>query len=407
MGMGEPFVLGLNYWPRRKAMNWWHDFDRGEVRAEFDLIAELGLTKVRIFLLWEDFQPAPDRVSSRTLDHLMTVAGAAADRGLGLDVTFFTGHMSGPNWAPGWLLDRDAPPAPDGRTVISGGRPVSSGYRNPYVDPVAVKAERVLLNAVVGALHDHPGVWMWNLGNEPDLFGLPPSDAAGATWVASITETIRDLDQSRPITIGLHLPSLESNNGLRVDQVFETCDYSAMHAYPIYAGWSASPTDPDFVAFACALTASLSGKAVLAEEFGACTALPGKPTHTLSWDVDGQERHQLMLSEDDLAAHLEEVLPRLVEVGAIGALPWCFADYDESIWNQPPLDHAQHERFFGIVRPDGSLKPHADVLRRFAASAPMVREPSPRARIDVSGRDYYRDPKRALVELYRGYRDAG
>lgn len=35
--MSEPFVLGANYWPRRKAMSWWSAFDPGEVRDEFAL----------------------------------------------------------------------------------------------------------------------------------------------------------------------------------------------------------------------------------------------------------------------------------------------------------------------------------------------------------------------------------
>ena len=58
--VGEPFVLGVNYWPRRKAMAWWSEFDAGEGREEFTLIRELGLRLVRIFLLWDDWQPAPD-----------------------------------------------------------------------------------------------------------------------------------------------------------------------------------------------------------------------------------------------------------------------------------------------------------------------------------------------------------
>ena len=65
--MAEPFVLGVNYWPRRKAMYWWSSFDAGEVREEFALIRELGLDLVRIFLLWDDFQPAPDQVSRACL----------------------------------------------------------------------------------------------------------------------------------------------------------------------------------------------------------------------------------------------------------------------------------------------------------------------------------------------------
>ena len=44
----DPFRLGVNYWPRRKAMYWWSDFDRGEVEEEFDIIASLGLSVVRM-----------------------------------------------------------------------------------------------------------------------------------------------------------------------------------------------------------------------------------------------------------------------------------------------------------------------------------------------------------------------
>ena len=38
--MSQPFTLGVNYWPRRKAMYWWSDFDAGEVREEFAVIKE-------------------------------------------------------------------------------------------------------------------------------------------------------------------------------------------------------------------------------------------------------------------------------------------------------------------------------------------------------------------------------
>ena len=48
--MSEPFLLGVNYWPRRKAMYWWSDFDAGEVREELSIIRELGLSAVRLFL---------------------------------------------------------------------------------------------------------------------------------------------------------------------------------------------------------------------------------------------------------------------------------------------------------------------------------------------------------------------
>src|SRR6185503_15136906 len=164
--MGQPFVLGVNYWPRRKAMAWWSRFDAAEVRDELAQIADLGLQVVRIFLLWDDWQPTPTSVSKERLADLGKVCDAAAERGLGLDVTFFTGHMSGPNWAPGWLLH--GTPQAGARPLVSGGRIVDSGYRNYFTDAVACEAQRLLLRTVVGAYKDHPAIWMWNLGNEPD-----------------------------------------------------------------------------------------------------------------------------------------------------------------------------------------------------------------------------------------------
>lgn len=47
--MSQPFTLGLNYWPRCKAMYWWSNFDAAEVDDDFALIHDLGLYAVRIF----------------------------------------------------------------------------------------------------------------------------------------------------------------------------------------------------------------------------------------------------------------------------------------------------------------------------------------------------------------------
>ncbi|MEL6271491.1 MAG: hypothetical protein AAFR22_16910, partial [Chloroflexota bacterium] len=172
--MSEAFVLGVNYWPRRKAMYWWPNFDADEVREEFDVIASLGMTVVRIFLLWDDWQPTPTSVSSERLRDMGTLCDIAAERGLKLDVTFFTGHMSGPNWSPGWLLDKNVPhPSPMVNQVISGGNIVDSTYRNMFHDAQALSAARLLLETVVRTYKDHDAIWMWNLGNEPDLFAHP------------------------------------------------------------------------------------------------------------------------------------------------------------------------------------------------------------------------------------------
>jgi endo-1,4-beta-mannosidase len=402
LAVGAPFRMGVNYWPRRKAMGWWKDFERGEVADEFDVIAGLGLRLVRLFLLWEDIQPSPTTVAPGVLDDLAIVCDLAAERGLGLDVTFFTGHMSGPNWAPGWLLGGEEP-VPAGRQVVSGGDQAAGSYRNPFVDPEALAAAELQLRTVVARLRDHPAIWAWNLGNEPDLFARPPHERAGPTWARRLFGVIREVDTRHHVTVGLHAPSLSSDNGLRVDRMFEQADVAVMHAYPIYANFGAQPLDPDAVPFAVALTAALSGRPVVMEEFGACTAPPGQATTTWEWQALGQRWSQVMLSEEALAEHLAEVLPRLVEVGAAGALLWCFADYHEDLWHRPPCDTKLHERHFGLLRPDGSLKPHAEVVRRFTAAAPVICAPSPRAAMVVDPDAFYADPASSSAALFAAF----
>ena len=399
-----PFTLGINYWPRCKAMYWWSNFDAGEVREEFAVIHAVGLRMVRLFLLWEDWMPAPDTVNPAALGHLETVANLAAGQGLQLNVTFFTGHMSGPNWAPGWMLERDKPLPPRVRQLVSGGQPVDCGYINPYVHPVALAAEELLLRTVVGRLKDHPAIGLWNLGNEPDLFARPPSAPDGKAWAHRLATLIREIDPVHPITCGLHVPSLTEDNGLRVHDIFSEVDVPVMHGYPMYAAWSTGPLDPDFVPFLSGLTAALAGKPALMEEFGGCTTPPGRPSTVWAWQGYGQPLLQFMASEEDFAEYLDHVLTRLVAVGALGALLWCYADYSTDLYDRPPCDQMKHERFFGLVRPDGSLKPHAEVIRRFAATQPVVQAAEHPVVLDLSPEDYYRAPLKHARRLYAAYR---
>jgi endo-1,4-beta-mannosidase len=403
--MTQPFVLGVNYWPRRKAMYWWSDFDEGEVREEFALIADLGMNIVRIFLLWDDWQPTPDTVDAACLDNLGKVCDIAAEHNLGLDVTFFTGHMSGPNWSPRWLLDQNAPPASNYvKQVVSQGEVVPGYYRNPFHDPVALEAERLLLRTVVNRYKDHPGIWMWNLGNEPDLFALPKDSAAGQAWVREMTQLIKSIDPVHPVTCGLHVASLHEDNGLRVDQVYSETDVAVMHSYPMYLPWARHSLDPDLVPYTCAMVTALCGKPTLMEEWGGCTNTPGKESEIWEWEAYGEPRTQFMASEEDFAQYVDAVLHKLIEVGATGAMMWCYADYIPELWDKPPCSESRHERFFGLVRPDGSLKPHAEIIKRFAATKPVVNPNPPRTvTLDITPDEYYQNPTAHLIRLYEKY----
>ncbi len=111
-------------------MGWWSSFDPAEVEADFARIAAAGLDSVRVFLTWEDFQPAPGLVDREMLGRLVVVADLAAGLGLALIPTLFTGHMSGVNWIPPWALGgADGDPR---FRVVSGGTVVRRGLRNWY-----------------------------------------------------------------------------------------------------------------------------------------------------------------------------------------------------------------------------------------------------------------------------------
>jgi hypothetical protein len=63
-----------------------------------------------------------------------------------------------------------------------------------------------------------------------------------------------------------------------------------------------------------------------------------------------------------------------------------------------------HERFFGLVRPDGTSKPHAEVMQSFAARRPQVQRPSRVVELDISPEAYYENPLAHAKRLYNTFR---
>ena len=83
---------------------------------------------------------------------------------------------------------------------------------------------------------------------------------------------------------------------------------------------------------------------------------------------------------------------------------WCYTDYDEGVWERPPLDLAVHERSFGLWRADGSPKPAVAAVSAFV-DAVRVDSPERPAWIDIDADAFFLDPAIELPRLYRRYRD--
>ena len=177
---------------------------------------------------------------------------------------------------------------------------------------------------------------------------IPPTRSAARAWLARLSSAIRSADETALVTVGLHMEDLEEDRLLGPPEASEACDLLSMHGYPIYARWADGPTDDQLLPFLAQVTRWLGdGRDLVFSEFG----LPS-----------------LLVEEDAAAAYTARALEALRRAGCLGALLWCYSDYDPALWESPPFDLAPHERSFGLWRADGSPKPAVAVVAAFVGA---------------------------------------
>src|SRR5262249_16354371 len=137
-------------------------------------------------------------------------------------------------------------------------------------------AESRLVGAVCERYGAHPALYSWNFSNEPDLFSMPKRYSDGAAWNETLATIVRKYS-SRPISAGMHLPTLTSYNGFRPDLLAPNNDFLSMEGYRIYFPQTEldDPLNSDVVPLACLVTEALGGKRVLFEEFGYASSEKG------------------------------------------------------------------------------------------------------------------------------------
>jgi hypothetical protein len=278
------------------------------------------------------------------------------------------------------------------------------GTANLFSDLSILRSLTLLAGSCAAALAGDASVRAIDLANEVDDAQRPSSREASRLWLSALTVAIHRGAPGIPLQVGAHLPSLTTENHMRVDDLAAVADEDVMHAYPLYCQSARSFLDPELVPFSCALTAGLSGsgRPTLMQEFGICTAPPGVAGFSFTDDFLGEPRPQYLASEEEAADYYRGVLDRLVDTGAAGAYAWCYADYDARLFDRPPLSTAVRERTFGLVRADGTEKPAAGIfreLRRRRDAGALARGSAPRV-LDVSADEYYRTPGTHFDRLY-------
>ena len=390
-----PFRLGVNYCIAAAAMYGWKAFDRARVSADLGRVSEAGLDIVRIFPSWEDLQPAPRKVSTTQLDHLVDVAEQAERWGLKLMPTLFTGHLCGLNWMPPWTLwakERDLR-----FPVFCMGKVRRNVARNPYEDTGILEAQALLLREVSGALQGHPALWAWDLGNRPSRVALPPDGDAAGLWLRAMSEELRARDASIPITLGMSVEDLWIPGALRPADAAPHLDFLSMQHDPFFASPFEDPLDPRLIPFLALLANWLGGKDVLFSSVG----VPTRPRDGKDAGGEGSR----MLDEEEASSYLSSALDGLREAGASGALLWCLSDCHPSLWTEPPFDERVHERHHGIFLHDGSPKAFGGLLEELGSRDRAPPGGEPPGWIDLSVDEYLRDPATHLPRLFHHYRE--
>ncbi|MDF2926906.1 MAG: Endo-beta-mannanase-like protein [Paenibacillaceae bacterium] len=232
------FAVGCNYWASHAGIDMWSDWNREAVEQDLQVMAEAGITWLRIFPLWPVFQPVAvmhgfkgerirqhkegeqwteDWSGSGSLNeeafaHFGELVRMAQARGMKLIVGLITGWMSGKLYAPQALLGR-----------------------NLLTDPYAIQWQVRFARQFVSRFREEPAIVAWDLGNECNCMGEVATAEEAWNWSNAIAAAIRTSDGSRPVISGMHSLKLDGRWTIR-DQA-ELTDVLTTHTYPVFTAY--------------------------------------------------------------------------------------------------------------------------------------------------------------------------
>ncbi len=387
----ERFRLGVNYWPARSAMYAWERFEAADWRADMQRIAALGLDVVRFFLRWESFQPEIDRIDEAALAHFDAVMDTIDEAGLQAMPTLFCGHMSGVNWLPPWSLD---PATPHGRfrsMTLAGESPYGIG--DFYADPKLLEAQKLFARTIAQRARGRRSLWCWDLGNEFSNLREPRTPEDAARWSAMLSAILSE-HSGVAVTGGIHGEDFERDRHIRPSSISLPWRFATMHGYSVYSAFARDRLDAEVVPYLCELARSFTEKPVLFSEFGNPACAPNEAHPELA-------KPFACLTEREMADYCIAVVDRLQSRGALGAMWWCWSDYDEALAALPPFDLATHEFRFGMVRANGTLKPVAHALAALATREMSVLPQTHPPFVDET--EYYAAMPGAIAANYERY----
>jgi len=341
------FVLGCNYLASNAGTQMWIDWNPEVIEQDFKRLNESGIDVLRIFPIWREFQPItairsriieyrfgenplPDDrfggagVSEEMINRMKLLLALGSKYHLKFIVSLLTGHMSGRIFIP---------PAFDGQ--------------NPLTDPEVIQWEIKYIKCLVNELKTQPSIVGWGLGNETNCMAIGDISRAQAyIWSSIISNTIRSVDNTRPILSDMHGLSPEDSWSM-FDQG-EITDILTTHPYPLFTPYcNLDPINtirPIIHGTAeSRWYADLGNKPALVEEMG-----------TLG---------PMICSNNIAAEYFRTCMFSVWANNCHGAIWWCNSDFTNV--KQVPYDLFSTERELGLFKADGSPKPIVEEMKKF------------------------------------------
>ena len=344
------FFVGCNYWASHAGTFMWRNWDAAQVDDDLARLERGGLTVLRVFPLWPDFQPIKQMyglcggkremrlgeeplpfteegkcgVDKTVADHFAEFCDIAEKHHMKLIVGLVTGWMSGRLHMPEGLAGLD-----------------------PLTNPTAIKWEIKFVRYMVRRFKDHPAIGAWDLGNECNCMGNVDTDSA-FVWASIITNTVRSEDKTHPVVSGMHGLRPEGHAWSPADQG-EILDILCTHPYPMFTAYCdidplGSMRSTLHATAESVFFGTLGGKPCFVEEAG-----------NLGPMIASNEKTGDYVRASAFSAWAHDLR---------GYTWWCA--HDQTELEQAPYDWHPMERELGLLKTDGTPKPDLDELGKLA-----------------------------------------
>ena len=216
------------------------------------------------------------------------------------------------------------------------------------------------ITGIVSAFANDDRVLAWDLHNEPDNYEEWRGGGANTIieWLARMGGYVRSLDKRHPITVGVGNYENLWTEGPGSLRMLDFVDFASFHTY-----------DAGTLTRQIAEIKGWTKKPILLEEMGWPTGLGDEPPRpNAKFDEPTQSfLYQSML--DDALGH-----------DIAGVVQWTLWDY----WGGKTYLVPGHERYFGLVRPDGTFKPAAGIFKERYPAVPLASNTSTNVPLDTS-----------------------